>query len=235
MMDKKALQLTARFSLPPNSMGYCGQDTAPLKLINCVTRGNCQGIETELKKFIVLNPYLDTLSKITAKNKFSYPLLEAYWLGNSELKKATLDHYHLLLKNFKKQGVPDWLITELQEKPPKLFIPFHLFQVLHVGVGRASGSVPYNLETINNCMIRWGQVKKISKNRLTISLNSLEEVDKKFKLKLITASFSYHSDFLPNLKIGDTVAVHWLQVVKILTPKETKNLSHWTKLTLDTV
>ena len=234
-MDKKALQLTARFSLPPNSLGYCGKDTAPSKLISCVIDGNCKDIETELEKFIVLNPYLNTLTEITGKDKFSYPLLEAYWLGNSELKKAKLNHYSLLLKNFEKQGVPDWLITELREKPPALFIPFHLFQVLYIGVGRASGSVPYNLETINNCMIRWGQVKKISKNKLTISLNSLEKVEQKFQLKPITATFSYHPGFLPNIKLGDTVAVHWLQVVKILTPKEVKNLSYWTKFTLDIV
>ncbi|MFA5025291.1 MAG: DUF6390 family protein [Candidatus Shapirobacteria bacterium] len=234
-MNKQALQLTARFSLPPNSMGYCGQDSAPAKLINCIINEECQDIENELEKFIVLNPYLNTLAKITGKNKFSYPLLEAYWLGNSELKKAKLDHYPLLLENFKNQGVPDWLITELQQKPPKLFIPFHLFQVLHVGVGRASGSVPYNLETINNCMIRWGQVKKISKTRLTISLNSLYEINQKFKLKLETASFPYRFDFLPQLKIDDFVAVHWLQVIKILTPKEVKNLNYWTKLTLDTI
>lgn len=234
-MDKKALQLTARFSLPPNSLGYCGKDTAPEKLINCVIKGECKNIETELEKFIVLNPYLNTLTEITGKDKFSYPLLEAYWLGNSELKKAKSSHYLLLLKNFAKQGVPDWLITELREKPPALFIPFHLFQVLYVGVGRASSSVPYNLETINNCMIRWGKVTKISKSKLTLSLNSLEEINKNFKLKQITASFSYHPGFLPNIKVGNTVAVHWLQVVKILTPREEKNLSYWTKITLDTV
>ncbi|HWS48975.1 MAG TPA: DUF6390 family protein [Candidatus Methanoperedens sp.] len=234
-MDKKALQLTARFSLPPNSMGYCGDNTASSKLINCVIKGECVDIEAELKNFIVLNPYLNTLTKITNKDKYSYPLQEAYWLGNSELKKAQISHYSILLENFKKQGVPDWLLSELKEKIPNTFIPFHLFQVLHVGVGKASGSVPYNLETINNCMVRWGQVKKISKTKLTVSLNSLEEIDKKFKLKLTTASFAYHPGFLPDIKIGDTVAVHWLQVVKILTPAEIKNLTYWTQLTLNTI
>ena len=41
------------------------------------------------------------------------------------------------------------MIDELRESPPKKFIPTHLFQVLHVGVGKASGSVEFNLETIN--------------------------------------------------------------------------------------
>ncbi|MDO8515049.1 MAG: hypothetical protein Q7S14_00985, partial [bacterium] len=50
-------------------------------------------------------------------------------------------------------GVPDWLVDDLKNHPPKKFIPTHLFQVLHVGVGRASGSVPFNQETINNCMV----------------------------------------------------------------------------------
>lgn len=234
-MDKKALQLTARFSLPPNSLGYCGQDTAPSKLINCVITGKCKGVKKELESFIVLNPYLNTLSSITKKDKYSYPLQEAYWLGNSELKKAKLNHYPLLLKNFKKQGVPSWLIEELEKKLPKLFIPFHLFQVLHVGVGKASGSVPYNLDTINNCMVRWGKIKKITKNKLTLSLNSLIKTNKKFELEPITSSLSYRPDFLPHLKTNDTVAVHWQQVIKILTPREVKNLHYWTQITLDTI
>jgi hypothetical protein len=84
----------------------------------------------------------------------------------------------MLLRYFKKQGVPDFFIDELKMKQPEIFIPNHLFQVLHIGVGKASGVVPFNLKSINNCMIRWGKVKKISQNKATISLNSLEKQKK---------------------------------------------------------
>jgi hypothetical protein len=227
-MNKKALQLACRFSLPPNSLGYCGRKTALAKFKKCVTEGTCNSVEAELRKFIALNPYLETLSQITNKDKFSYKVIEAYWLGNDELKKSRVIHYQSLLDNFVKQGVPGWFVNELRTEVPKIFIPQHLFQVLHVGVGRTSGSVPFNLETINNCMIRWGDVIDIRDNGLTANLNSLEKSGDKYKLVQKKCQAKFIDGFLPKLKLGSVVAVHWGQAVKILTPKEITKLSFWT-------
>jgi hypothetical protein len=232
-MDKKALQLAARFALPPNSLGYCGKDTAPAKFIECVIGGKCGGVKKEMEKFIVLNPYLETLKEVTGLPKFDYKNVEAYWLGNGELEKANLKHYQLLLENFSKQGVPEWLVTELQEKLPKQFIPFHLFQVLHVGVGRASGSVPYNLETINNCMVRWGTIQKFSNYHLTINICHLSKKNKRYEITWSEEKFEYRGDFLGKVKVGNMVAVHWKQVVKKLTKKEVGNLELWTERTIE--
>lgn len=228
-MDKKALQLISRFSLPPNALGYCGKDSAPEKFKKCVIEGNCVGVEKELKNFIVLHPYLKTLSKITGKDLFSYQVAEAYWLGNNKLKKVKQEDYMILINNFKKQGVPNWLIKEISEKQPKKFIPTHLFQILHIGVGKASGSVPYNLQSINNCMVRWGKVKKISKNIIWVDITSLTKSGKKYDLVKKIRKFPVIPGFIPGLKVGDTVAVHWKQAVKKLNEKEIQKLSYWTK------
>jgi hypothetical protein len=231
IVDIKALQLAARFALPPNSLGYCGKNTAPERLKDCVINGECKDISEELSKFIVLNPYLETLAKILKTDKFSYSLIEAYCLGNDELRKIKQEDYQILLEAFVKQGVPSWLVEELKNDIPKKFIPFHLFQVLHVGVGRASGSVPFNMETINNCMVRWGVVTKVDSWQLTVDLNSLIK-NKLYKLTTIQEKFDYRKDFLPGIKMGDIVAVHWKQVVKILNKKEVENLSYWTNQVL---
>ena len=45
--------------------------------------------------------------------------------------------------------------------------------------------------------------------------------------------FNYNQDFLGSFNTGDTVAVHWDQVVKVLTSKEIANLEYWTQETLD--
>ena len=231
-MTEKALQLTCRLSLPPNSLGYCGQNSAPEKFKQCVMNGACSGIEQELEKFIVLNPYLETLAQITKLNKFSYKVVEAYWLGNDELKKSKVQDYQRLLDNFVKQGVPDWFVAELGTKLPTVFIPHHLFQVLHVGVGKASGSVPFNLNTINNCMIRWGEVTDIKGNTLTANLNSLKKTHTRYSLIQKRCRAKFIDGFLPKLKLGSIVAVHWGQAVKILTPKEVTMLSFWTQKVL---
>lgn len=228
-MDIKALQLEARFSLPPNSLGYCGRETAAGKFKQCIINGECGGVEKEVSKFIVLYPYLETIAKIGKLPVFSHKVIESYWIGNDLLKKIKPEHYDLLLKNFEKQGVPDFFVEELKQKPPKIFIPNHLFQVLHVGVGRASGAVSFNLKSINNCMIRWGEVVKVQNGRAVINLYSLELKGKIYKLVINKETVPINMDFVPGLKTGDIVAVHWNMVIKILTKDEEKKLKYWTK------
>lgn len=236
-MDIDALKLTARFSMSPNKLGYCGLNTAESKFRKCILENKGEGVEEELEHFIVLNPYLETLKEVTKLPKFSYKVAEAYWLGNEELNKAKTEDYEILLKNFVKQGVPDWLIEELRQKISKKFIPTHLFQVLHVGVGRASGSVPFNMKTINNCIVRWGIVKSLKSKveSLKVELNSLEESKNKYKLKLIEEEVEIDEILNPGIENGDMVAVHWGRVAKKLTPEEVKKLEYWTREVLENI
>jgi len=234
-MDTKGLELASRFALPPNSLGYCGKGTAPEKFKACILNKKCKGVSKELDKFIVLAPYLKTLAKITGRHRHSQRVVEAYWLGNTELNKVGINDYNLLLQNLANQGVPAWFIDELNNKAPKKFIPNHLFQILHVGVGKASGAVPFNLNSINNCMIRWGRVVRISRTKLSVNLNSLVKSGPSYKLKTKTEVFSYRLDFLPRLKVGAFVAVHWKQPVKILTENELTNLKYWTSKVIEIV
>lgn len=227
-MKDSALQLESRFSLTPNSLGYCGKKSAAAKFKKCITSNKCNGVKEELNNFIVLYPYLKTLSKIINKPFYSYPVIESYWLGNNELKKAKQKDYYLLLNNFAKQGVPDFFVKELKEKKPKEFIPNHLFHVLFIGVGKASGAVPFNLESINNCMIRWGKVEKISQNKALINLNSLKKKKNGYSLFKTKAKIPFESWLTKDLKVSDSVAIHWNLIIKILTKEEQNKLKYWT-------
>lgn len=233
--DTESLQLACRFALPPNSLGYCGRGSAPEKFKSCIIKGECAGIKKELAKFIVLHPYLKTLSEITGLPKYSYDVIEGYCIGNDLLHKTKPEHYQLLLRNFTEQGVPKWLVKELKQTIPRKFIPNHLFQILHVGVGRASGSVPYNLESINNCMFRWGKVEKITEKEAGVTLNSLKQLKDGYKLIQQKETHSYSKDLVPGLEMGDTVAIHWGQVIKKLTNNEIKNLIFWTNEVLESL
>lgn len=228
-MDIRALQLLSRFSLPPCSLGYCGQKTAPAQFKKCIILGNCQGVEEEISQFIALYPYLKTIAQITQRPIFSYPVIESYWLGNEQLKKAKPSHCALLLENFLEQGVSIGLIEELRQKPPQVFIPNHLFQVLQVGVGRATGAVPFSLDSINNCMIRWGKVEELVEGKTKVKLHSLKNKSNSYNLTIIQETLPFSPKLTPNLQVGDCVAVHWRQVVKILSTAEEENLIFWTK------
>lgn len=239
-MDKKALSLCARFAFTPNQLGYCGTSHASLILQNCILKRGCNSVESELRKFIILNPYLQTIAQICDLDPFSYQVIEAYWFGNDLLKKCKPDHYQLLLQNFTKQGVPHFLINELKKRKPKVFIPIHLFNILFVGVGRASGSVPFNLSSINNCMLRWGKILEINSKTYQVKsdLNSLVSLTGPKQSTSLSGNYTliqkiktltYDPKFTPSLQIGNTVAIHWNFIPKKLTQKETRNLQFWTQ------
>jgi hypothetical protein len=232
---KAALQLLSRYSLPPNTLGYCGKGSATEKFKSCIIYGKCETIDEEVSHFIVLYPYLKTISALSHRDIFDYKVAECFWLGNELIGEATIVHYELLLKNFQLQGVPASFVEELRVKQPIKFIPFHLFQVLHVGVGKSSGAVPFNLDTINNCMIRWGKVTELNDKTLKIILNSLKTEGGKFVLYQKTVEVAYSEKILKGIKLGDIVTVHWNIVNNILNPKETKNLEYWSYKTLEVI
>jgi hypothetical protein len=74
---KKGLQFISVFSLPPNSLGYCGKNSAAEKFKLCIVEGRTSGIKSEIIKFPVLNPYLNTISKISKSDKYSYKVAES--------------------------------------------------------------------------------------------------------------------------------------------------------------
>ena len=228
-MDTKALQLASRFSLAPNSLGYCGKNTATQRFITCIQSGHCQLVEDELRKFIVLHPYYKTIAKIAKQPLFSYKVIESYWIGNDLLTKAKPEHYDILLEAFQTQGVPEWFVAELRQNRPSFFIPNHLFQVLYIGVGKASGAVPFNISSINNCMVRWGYVKEINRSHLTVLLNSLKKRGRRYELVKKRTRLKIDTKIIDQIKLGDCVGVHWQMVVKKLNKAEENKLEFWTK------
>lgn len=235
MAHTLALKLLSRYSLPPNSLGYCGKGSATEKFKKCIIHGDCTGVDEEISHFIVLYPYLKTIAELSGKNIFDYAVGECFWLGNDLINQAKITDYELLLQNLYTQGVPEDFINELRKKQPAQFIPFHLFQVLHVGVGKSSGAVPFNLDSINNCMIRWGKVIEIRDDTLKAEMNSLKMNNDKYELTLLPVEAKYDPLILKDLKIGDTVTMHWGLVNNILTQKEENNLEFWSKRVLETL
>lgn len=232
-MDVRALTLGARFSYPPNHRGYCGRESAQDVFTRCILHGSCDKVGEELTRFIVLYPYLQVIAEAHDLDPFDRRVIEAYWIGNRLLEKIDLNSYDRLLDRFMEQGVPEWLIRSLRERRPARFIPTHLFQVLHVGVGQASGAVPFTMESVYACMIRWGKVEHVDHGgALSLKLNSIRIERGAFGLfheKVMVAPDAHPFD---EIHVGDTVAVHWNKIVKVLTPPEQRNLTRWTRETL---
>lgn len=235
MENQKALEFLSRFAIAPAALQKCGSDDSPSILENCITSGDCKGVEEELRNFIALYPNLKTISEITGLPVFSHEVAKAYWLGGDLLEQAEIEHYEILLSFFAHQGVPQDFIEELRANTPKDFIPFHLFQVLHVGAGKhGKGSLP-NLDDVNNCMIRWGEILKINGKEVVINLHQLEFEDGKYNLTRKRETLQIDLRFVPEVKIGDKISIHWGVANKILTQMEVKNLKKWTKKVLNAI
>ena len=236
-MNREALQLLSRFAYSPNKLGYCGLNTANVTFEQCLFSNTCDQVPEEVTHFKGLYPYLKTIAQITHLDMFDYRVIEAYWLGNDLLKQFQPKHYALLVQNLKDQHLPDFFIDEISQNLPKAFIPLHLFNVLYIGVGKITGSVPFNMDSINNCMVRWGPVTQLDtfNQQLEVQLQSLAQLGSKYTLNYKSENLTYDLQWLPDLKTGDIVAVHWLWPTKILTETETSNLSTWTTRLLTTL
>lgn len=226
-MDNKALKLASLFAYSPNSHGYCGLESASAAFSKCIKHGSCNTVAKELKSFITLYPYLKTISRIRKLQFYDYKVIEAYWIGNELLKDFPISGYQMLIREFEKQGVPKWLTKDLSKRYPKKFIPHHLFQVLHVGVGQASGSVPFNIKSINDCMIRFGDVKSLQKDYLVASINGLQKNGSKYELKKGDVKIHINDALFLKPKIHSRICIHWGHIVKKFTIKEEKNIRFW--------
>lgn len=235
MTDFEALKLATQFAIKPAACGKCGDKDSPDEIKQAILTCDSQRLENELPKFNTLYPYLKTIAQICGQPIDSYQVAESYWLGNDLLKQARPKHYDLLINNFVEQKAPDNLISMMKQNPPKVFIPFHLFYVLHNGVGRPDDMGEFTLQAANNCMVRWGRVEKITGQTVRVELQSLYGRGGKLPIQSLVEQLPFDPDIIPGLKSGDFVAAHWGSVAKIITKEEERNLSYWTYQVLDNI
>lgn len=234
-MDKRSLRLASLFAYSPNYHGYCGLESANSGFRKCIMKGNCDDVPEELKNFITLYPYIVTISKVRKLELYDYKVIEAYWIGNDLLKDFPLSAYEILIEEFQKQGVPKWLTDDLSKRKPKKFIPHHLFQVLHVGVGQASGSVPFNIKSINECMIKYGKIKSLQEGYLVVDLLKLQIIRNKYVVRTVSEKVTINNALFFKPKVDSCICTHWGHIVKCLSQIEEKKLQFWTKEVLSIV
>jgi len=130
-MPKNGLQLLARFSLTPNKLGLCGRTQIEVEIKECIDKGNCQNLLTQISGFKTQLPYLQTIAEIAQKDYLDYEVIEAYWLGNDLLDQfLKTNYFSLYIKYLKQLELPDFFIESIEKHPPKIFIPFHLTSIL---------------------------------------------------------------------------------------------------------
>lgn len=208
-MDGAALG--ARFSLATNRLQYCGPGDAEAALYAAIVDGTRLGeARTKLRGFEALMPYLDLLAAHHARDPFDREVVEAYWLGNELLDGFSKAEFATLFEGFVRRGMPRSIATRLSEHLPDDPLPHHAFHVSYVGVGTVTGHVETTLANIERCRPSWGEVRTVGATTLRVQkpVARLEggrlEVGGSAEEEL-----SYDARVVPELRPGDTIAMHW--------------------------
>ena len=179
------LTLCARFAYPPNSLSLCGPLNQTDLSVYSQDGFSDAGTSDILSKFHTLNPYLEYISRENRiGNKFSAEVVEAYWLGNRLLKNITLRSFEKHLKeglNLKKILNKKNLYTLLKRLDFGA-VPSHNFHVLNIYRRTNHQENLHTVSSMDACRINWGEIVKISKNKLIIETYPL--ITSNYEMKL---------------------------------------------------
>lgn len=209
-----AIELSARYSFITNKLRYCGPHDSYLDFLKYLKKPsdkNASIIKDRIKRFEGLWPYLELIAKKHGLDPFDYRVVESYWIGNDLLEDFDMEDLKEMIFALTKRGLPRSYAKKLADNIPEGMTPHHSFNVIYVGVGKVTGSVPTNINNMNNCLIRTGTVKEVKGLKATVEHTPYSE--KLVPSKPIVEEF----DFLPEytqIQKGDTVSIHWRFVVE---------------------
>jgi hypothetical protein len=237
-MDKKdkGLELAARFSSITNKLRYCGPKDAYIDFYKLLKgeKYDREKIVNHFKKYEGLYVYLDRISKKHNLDLLDYKVIESYWLGNELLDDFTKKDFNEIIKGLVTRGLPNSYAEDAIKRLPQGMNPIHSFNVLFIGVGRTSGTVPTNIITMNKCIVSVGVVLKITKRQLITHVRQLKILKGELVFSEPEVKYmEYIQEFLPGLKVKDKIAIHWDFACKILTRREETNLRKYTQNNID--
>lgn len=229
------VRLATLFSYMPNKLQYCGPgDVSAVFCDYLKTNANKNKVKSLLTRFEALYPYLEVISKKNNKDLFDYEVVEAYWLGNklAELdKKAAVNLIEMLTKRGLVESLAKELIKKIEDLDAETIPLTHLFNVIFVGVGAVTQSVPTIIENMEKCRISWGKICEIQDSSLIVEHNKLKKQGNKYFIaeNIEKKKVDYDNNFFDDLKIGDEVAIHWDLAVKKLDSRELADLKNYTQ------
>jgi hypothetical protein len=238
MDQDKGLRLASRFSSITNRLRYCGPKDAykDFYLLLSGKKYDRKKITEHFIKYEGLYVYFKALSEKHNLDIFDYRVVEAYWLGNELLDGFSRDELRDILNGLTQRGLPKEYAETLSVKLPFNMNPHHSFNVLFVGVGKTTGSVPTNLLTMNKCSISVGKVHEITQRQLVVSVNPLVMHEELLSYGKPEIQYVEHDElFTPKLKKGDMVALHWDFACKILEDKEADNIVKYTQKNIESL
>lgn len=233
--------ICCRYAYPPNSLSLCGPENKTGDLqYSSTNKISGQYTEDALRQFATLYPYLLMIAyENNIRDPFDRRVVEAYWLGNSLLeyipKKSFAGHLRNTLSLKKKMENKD--LNKILEKLKYQSLPNHSFHVLNVYKRTGHLDIKHTVETMDACIINWGQITEILPGHVKIKTQRLIQLNNRLTLEKNIIRKINMQDIKDkigeNLSIGDYISYHWGILCQKITPGQMSNLKYYTGMSLN--
>jgi len=208
------IDLLARFALKVNELEYCGPKHVYTQFSEYIggnhDKQHQDDIRNAVKEFRGLYPYLSVIAEKLGKDFLDPEVVEAYWIGNSSLKRFTTQDMHKIVDKLEVNGLMPRYAAEVRSNLPENVVPHHNFHAIYVDVGNLMGAVNRTIQNMDNCKTIPGRLLEIlDDKRMLVYTQSLREDHGKLYLADDTKIAVYNPAWLSGIKKGDYVALHW--------------------------
>jgi hypothetical protein len=227
LTDIAGAEMFARYAYAPNALGYCGP---PLGAT--LRDGSVEEVRRAATGFSGAWPYLRVLSELTGiADPLDHRLVESYWLGDG--LGAGLDRqdfFDALLAIIGPQAGRYWshLTADLAHEAAANHC-FHVFGVYPWTRFLGRGMDEHPLSVLDNCRITWGTVVSRDGDNVEVSCRKLVWDGRALTLSdpavrpLDVWADGYSA--VPDVAVGDEVAVHWGRLCGRLSPEQVRALA----------
>jgi hypothetical protein len=223
------------YSFGPNRLHYCGPDANAELLAYINNEAADPGLEHLLTRFKTLYPYLRLIAEASGiADPFNDRVVEAYWIGNSLLENVSRQqlYKHLINEQELKKRLKSGDFRWIEKKIAQYAVPHHSFHVLNVWTRTGHFERPHTSETMDACRISWGKVVKLDGPAVLAETPPLVLRDGKLALgepiqKKLIRQLESTTD-IEQLKVGETVSIHWDVPCEVITPIQLEQLKKYT-------
>lgn len=227
-------RLFARYAFAPNDLGYCG----PAESATLFKLASADGADVDVtaiaRGFSGAWPYLTLLAELAGiDDPLDERVVRAYWTGGTLLHAVDQRAFGARLIDFLgSQAGCYWRHLSLELLPE--VTPTHGFHVFGVYPWSRllAGPSDQPLRVLDNCRIRWGQVRWVDQDHVVVQSRRLswdgcrlalaEPAEERVRLSVGGRGF------VTEPRPGQWLALHWDWVCDRLSPAEQAELEHWT-------
>ncbi len=219
-----------RYAFPPNALGYCGPDDHDALLGYVASRRADQGLVELGRRFEGAYPYLKLIAESNGiADPFDSRVVEAYWIGNGLLGDVDVAAFRSSLSERFGGRMASGPLAWLAAKPAAGARPHHNFHIFEVytraGLMNGDTSGPL-LEVMDSCRISWAKVTAVHPDHLAVLRRPLVLAMGKlaFGAPLEVKATAVTGGYIPHVKEGDVVSMHWSWACEVLKPAELSRL-----------